>query len=59
MNQNSGVVREDQIQVEIDAAVLSVLIESGVLSVEHIRCLNQGSKNTVKNLCLKACSKKM
>ena len=59
MNINRGVITQDQIQVEIDETVLSALIESGVLAVEDIRCLNRGSKNTVKKLCLKACSKKM
>lgn len=59
MNLNSGVITQKQIQVEMDAAVLSELIESGVLVVEDIRCLNRVSKNTVKKLCLKACSKKM
>lgn len=44
------------VQLEIAANKLQDLMARGFLCAEDLRCLNSSSRDSVKALCLKACS---
>ena len=47
------------VQLEIGAHKLQQLMASGALCAEDLRCLNSSSRESVKVLCLKACSQRI
>lgn len=47
------------VQLEITAHKLQDLMARGVLCAEDLRCLNSSSRDSVKALCLKACSQRI
>jgi len=47
------------VQLEIAAHKLQDLMARGVLYAEDLRCLNSSSRESVKALCLKACSQRI
>ncbi|WP_261836284.1 hypothetical protein [Vibrio ishigakensis] len=49
----------NRVQVELSTEKLEQLIQEGHICASQIRCLNSESKQTVWQMCLKICGKKM
>lgn len=54
--QGAGGGGEARVRVELSLAHVRALMESGVLRAEGMRCLDAGSKEMVRRLCLECCA---